>query len=109
MRTEKDDRDLLNLHTVAFKLLIPGCVSVYIIHSIYQLNLKDTKHKIQYILNLISWCLYAANWSVVYFKLSDGSLFRLHLVCFICIAHQVVEGGALLSTAHVLVEAVICH
>ncbi len=65
MRTEKDDRDLLNLHTVAFKLLIPGCVSVYIIHSIYQLNLKDTKHKIQYILNLISWCLYATNCSVV--------------------------------------------
>lgn len=44
MRTEKDDHDLLNLHTVAFKILIPGCVSVYIIHSIYQLNLKDTKH-----------------------------------------------------------------
>lgn len=44
MRAEKGDPDLLNLHTVAFKIIIPGCVSVYIIHSIYQLNLKDTKH-----------------------------------------------------------------
>lgn len=44
MRTEKDDPDLLNLHTVAFILIIPGCVSVYIIHSVYQLNLKDTTH-----------------------------------------------------------------
>lgn len=44
MRAEKDDPDLLNLHTVAFKIIIPGCVSVYIIHSVYQLNLKDTKH-----------------------------------------------------------------
>lgn len=36
--------DLMNLYTIAFKLIIPRSVPVDVIHSVNQLNLKETKH-----------------------------------------------------------------